>query len=163
MKLLFICTHNRCRSILAEAIANQVGSGKITAFSAGSSPQDAVHPMSLHHLQQSGYNTAGLKSQSWDEFESLEPDAIITLCDKAASESCPVWFDGSVMVHWGFPDPSNDDLPADQQKSKFERTMEVLNQRVNALTQSSMIDLRGEELRSSLEKIAEAFPSSSTG
>ncbi len=163
MKLLFICTHNRCRSILAEAITNQVGNGKIEAFSAGSSPQDAVHPMSLHHLQQSGYNTAGLKSQSWDEFESLAPDAIITLCDKAASESCPVWFDGSVMVHWGFPDPSNEDLPPEQQDSTFEHTMSVMNQRVSVLSQSSMIDLRGDDLRTFLEQIARDFPAQLVG
>lgn len=163
MKLLFICTHNRCRSILAEAIANKVGSGKISAYSAGSSPQDEVHPMSLHHLQQSGYNITGLKSQSWDEFESLEPDAIITLCDKAASESCPVWFDGSVMVHWGFPDPSNDELPAAQQKSKFQHTMDVMSRRISVLAQSSMIDLRGNELRTSLEQIARDFPSRQAG
>ena len=107
MKLLFICTHNRCRSILAEAITNHVSDGRIVAVSAGSAPQGEVHPMSLKYLDEHGVSLEGLSSQSWDDYENFSPDAILTLCDSAAQESCPVWFDHSVQVHWGLSDPSS--------------------------------------------------------
>ena len=91
MKLLFICTHNRCRSILSEAITNQRARGILTAASAGSAPVDAVHPLTLRFLQERGYDTAGLASQSWVDLEAFEPDRVITVCDTAAGEACPLW------------------------------------------------------------------------
>ena len=106
MKLLFICTHNRCRSILSEAITNQRARGILTAASAGSAPVDAVHPLTLRFLQERAYDTAGLASQSWVELESFEPDRVITVCDTAAGEACPLWMSDVEKVHWGLPDPS---------------------------------------------------------
>ncbi|MEC7468708.1 MAG: arsenate reductase ArsC, partial [Pseudomonadota bacterium] len=106
MKVLYICTHNRCRSILSEAITNHVAGDVITAKSAGSQPAGEVHPLSLKYLNEAGIPTEGLQSQSWDEFEAFAPDLVITVCDSAAGESCPVWFGKSVKVHWGLSDPS---------------------------------------------------------
>lgn len=106
MKILFICTHNRCRSILSEAIANGLAKGVIEARSAGSQPAGEVHPLSIKYLQQTGYDTQGLRSQSWDEFEDFQPDLVITVCDSAAGETCPVYFGKSLKVHWGLNDPS---------------------------------------------------------
>ena len=106
MKLLFICTHNRCRSILSEAITNQRARGILTAASAGSAPVDAVHPLTLRFLQERGYDTAGLGSQSWVDLEAFEPDRVITVCDTAAGEACPLWMSDVEKVHWGLPDPS---------------------------------------------------------
>ena len=109
MKLLFICTHNRCRSILSEAITNQRARGILTAASAGSAPVDAVHPVTLRFLQERGYDTAGLVSQSWVDLEAFEPDCVITVCDTAAGESCPLWMSDVEKMHWGLPDPSRVD------------------------------------------------------
>ena len=106
MKLLFICTHNRCRSILCEAIASQRGAGVIHAASAGSAPVDAVHPLTLRYLEERGYSTAGLRSQSWHDLEGFEPDRVITVCDSAAGEACPLWMGEVERQHWGLPDPS---------------------------------------------------------
>ncbi len=106
MKLLFICTHNRCRSILCEAIASQRGVGLLEAASAGSAPVDAVHPLTLRYLEERGYQTAGLQSQSWHDLETFEPDRVITVCDSAAGEVCPLWMGEVEKVHWGLPDPS---------------------------------------------------------
>jgi len=154
MKLLFICTHNRCRSILAEAVTNHIGAGRIKAFSAGSSPQHQVHPLSLHFLDQNGIDTQGLSSQSWDEFSELNPDAILTLCDNAASETCPVWFDSSVQVHWGLSDPSGGELPDGERAERFEATINVLERRIRALMQENNLSLRGQALEQKLHDIA---------
>ncbi len=106
MKILYICTHNRCRSILSEAITNHLTDGKIQAYSAGSQPVGEVHPLSLKYLQARGINNSNLTSQSWDEFENEKPDIVITVCDSAAKEPCPVWFGECLVTHWGLPDPS---------------------------------------------------------
>ena len=106
MKLLFICTHNRCRSLLCEAIVSQRGAGALQAASAGSAPVDAVHPLTLRYLEERGYSTDGLQSQSWHDLEGFEPDRAITVCDSAAGEVCPLWMGEVDKHHWGLPDPS---------------------------------------------------------
>jgi arsenate reductase len=106
VKLLFICTHNRCRSILCEAIASQRGAGFLEAASAGSAPVDAVHPLTLRYLGERGYQTTGLQSQSWEGLAAFNPDRVITVCDSAAGEVCPLWMGEVEKIHWGLPDPS---------------------------------------------------------
>nr|WP_297349890.1 arsenate reductase ArsC [uncultured Glaciecola sp.] len=106
MKILYICTHNRCRSILSEAITNGIAGDVIEARSAGSQPAGIVHPLSLKYLKQAGYLTQDLQSQSWDDFEDFEPDVVVTVCDSAAGETCPIYFTNSIKVHWGLSDPS---------------------------------------------------------
>lgn len=131
MKVLYICTHNRCRSILSEAITNAYASEHIQAQSAGSQPAGEVHPGTLQYLQQDGINTDQLKSQSWHEMEAFAPDVVITLCDSAAGESCPLWFGNSVKVHWGLADPSK--LSGQAQAEAFAQCIAIIKQRVTQL------------------------------
>lgn len=155
MKLLFICTHNRCRSILAEAITNHVAGHRITAASAGSSPQGAVHPLSLKYLQQHQIPIDGLKSQSWGEFEEFNPDAILTLCDSAAQEACPVWFKSTIQVHWGLQDPSKSEVDELQQQQLFNNTISILERRVKLLLECDFSSLSGTHLSQALQDIAQ--------
>ena len=131
MKLLFICTHNRCRSILSEAITNQRARGILTAASAGSAPVDAVHPLTLRFLQERAYDTAGLASQSWVELESFEPDRVITVCDTAAGEACPLWMSDVEKVHWGLPDPSRVDGDDETVRAAFMSVIDRIELKVD--------------------------------
>jgi arsenate reductase len=133
MKILYICTHNRCRSILSEAVTNQFGQGRLVAKSAGSQPAGEVHPLSLKYLAESGINTDGLQSQSWNEFEDFSPDIVITVCDSAAGESCPIWFGASVKVHWGLSDPSKLTGSEAELAAAFNQTILSIRQRVEQL------------------------------
>ena len=155
MKFLFICTHNRCRSILSEAITNHLARGKITAYSAGSQPVGEVHPLSIKYLQARGVATDGLKSQSWDDFESVEPDVVVTVCDSAANEQCPVWFGNCVKVHWGLPDPSKLDGTEDEIKDAFNSVMDTIEARIRKALTLDLEHLRPAELQSALAAITE--------
>ncbi len=133
MKILYICTHNRCRSILSEAITNHLSDGKILAKSAGSQPAGQVHPLSILHLQQAGINTDNLVSQSWDELESFAPDVVVTVCDSAAAESCPLWFGTAIKLHWGLADPSKVIGTSDEISQAFNSTINEISSRVEQL------------------------------
>lgn len=145
MKLLFICTHNRCRSIIAEAVCNQYGQGRFIARSAGSQPSGEVHPLSLKYLTEAGINTDGLCSQSWDEHESLQPDMVITVCDSAAGESCPVWFGKAMKVHWGVADPSRMQGDDEQIANAFRDTIALFRGRIEKLLASNADRLPADE------------------
>ena len=99
--LLFICTHNRCRSVLAEVIANNRFDDFYSACSAGSQPAGQIHPLTLEFLSARGPPTEGLRSQSWDDFADQEFDLVVTVCDSAANESCPLWMSDAPRAHWG--------------------------------------------------------------
>ncbi|MBE1300597.1 MAG: arsenate reductase ArsC [Alteromonadaceae bacterium] len=133
MKVLYICTHNRCRSILSEAITNHVAGDTMQARSAGSQPVGEVHPLSIKYLQEAGISVDGLQSQSWDEFEDFAPDLVVTVCDSAAGESCPVWFGKSVKVHWGLSDPSKLEGSEEEKAQAFRETISIITQRVQQL------------------------------
>jgi arsenate reductase len=107
--VLFLCTGNSARSILAEVLLNELGTGRYRAYSAGSRPSGTVNPGALEKLAAEGHATAGLESKSWDRFSSEEApefDIVITVCDNAAGESCPIWNGAPVTAHWGIPDPA---------------------------------------------------------
>lgn len=136
MKILFICTHNRCRSIVAEAIANHFGEGLIEAASAGSEPADKVHPMTLKALVANGIPVKGLHSKTWDDMEDFEADFVITVCDSAAGESCPLWFGMSLRAHWGLEDPSTIDGSEKEKLLAFNQTIEILTFRIKSLVET---------------------------
>ena len=107
--VLFLCTGNSARSVLAEAILNKIGAGKFRAYSAGSQPKGQVNPNTIHLLQKLGYETAGFRSKSWSEFAQPGApalDFVFTVCDDAAGETCPVWPGQPMTAHWGIPDPA---------------------------------------------------------
>lgn len=141
MKILYICTHNRCRSILSEAITNYLSQGKLQAFSAGSQPAGQVHPLSLKYLAEKGVPIDGLKSQSWNDFEVEQPDIVITVCDSAAAEVCPVWFGETVKVHWGLPDPSKLQGSEVEIRDAFYAVMATIEQRVHKLLELNLESL----------------------
>ncbi|WP_018982404.1 arsenate reductase ArsC [Salinimonas chungwhensis] len=153
MKILFICTHNRCRSVLSEAIVNHIAGATILAKSAGSEPAGQVHPLTLKYLAAAGYSTTGLQSQSWDDFEQFEPGVVITVCDAAAGEACPVYFSRSLKVHWGLPDPSKVSESEEQQKRAFEEVISEVERRAHALNAIAKADLEGDALRVALNKL----------
>ena len=153
MKILYICTHNRCRSILSEAITNRRAGGVIEAKSAGSQPTGTVHPLSIKYLEQTGYPVNNLESQSWDEFESFNPDIVITVCDSAAGETCPAYFGKSIKVHWGLSDPSKVSGSKEQKEQAFLNCISEINQRVKNLKTLAERNLSGETLRLELTKI----------
>lgn len=134
--LLFLCTGNSARSIMAEVLANQSGHGKFTAYSAGSQPRGEVNPMALQVLQEAGFSTDGLRSKPWDEFaqpDAPEMDLIITVCDRAAGETCPVWPGQPITAHWGVPDPAAAVGTAEEVHKAFVQAMLVLQQRISLL------------------------------
>ncbi|WP_143872164.1 arsenate reductase ArsC [Catenovulum sediminis] len=152
MKILYICTHNRCRSILSEAISNHFSDGKLEAKSAGSQPSGEVHPLSLKYLQEAGIATEGLQSQSWDEFEDFAPDIVVTVCDSAAGEACPVWFGNSVKVHWGLSDPSKLEGSESEKAEAFRATIAEIKSRVEALKSISVDVSEQTALRAALKE-----------
>lgn len=153
MNILYICTHNRCRSILSEAVTNQLGQGRIKAFSAGSQPAGEVHPLSLRYLAERGYATDGLQSQSWDDFENEELDLVVTVCDNAAQEACPVWFGNSLKLHWGLPDPSRLQGSEEEIRAAFMAVIDTIEQRVKTLLQLDVDKLSGDALQQALATI----------
>lgn len=161
MKLLFICTHNRCRSILAEAISRDViikNNSDWQVRSAGSQPAGVVYPGTINFLQQQEIATDGLQSQSWDEFEEYFADSeggpviAITVCDSAAGEACPVWFGQGIKAHWGLPDPSKLEDAAEQAEL-FEQVANTLTKRIKTLLTT---EISGEQqLRQLLTDLSE--------
>lgn len=133
MKILFICTHNRCRSILAEAICNHYGEGELEAISAGSSPAGQVHPLTLQALKAMGIPTESLSSQPLNVFENADIDYVITVCDKAANEPCPIWFSKSMQAHWGLKDPSSIEGDEETINAAFSNTITILQKRIKKI------------------------------
>lgn len=150
MKILYICTHNRCRSILSEAITNSLAGNVIQAKSAGSQPAGEVHPLSIKYLNQTGHATDGLMSQSWDDFDSFNPDLVVTVCDSAAGESCPLYFDNTLKVHWGLSDPSKVEGDEAQIEQAFLACISEITQRVEKLKHLAQQNLDQQSLKSAL-------------
>ncbi len=138
MNVLFLCTHNSARSILAEATLNHIGGGRFRAFSAGSSPREnqQPNPLALQVLAEAGISTEGLRSKNWDEFAAPgapHMDLIITVCDNAAGEVCPVWPGHPATAHWGYADPSEVKGTDGQKLEAFRRTLHAIRRRLDLL------------------------------
>ena len=155
LNVLFLCTHNSARSILAEALLNHMGHGKFKAFSAGSSPKDnqQPNPMALATLQKANISIEGLSSKSWDVF--AEPNAphmdlVITVCDNAAGEVCPYWPGQPATAHWGYADPSAGEGSDDEKMEAFKQTLHLIKRRLDIFTSLPMESLN----KMALEKTA---------
>lgn len=158
---LILCTHNSARSVLAEAMLNHHAARlgvDMRAYSAGSAPRGRIHPLALAVLQDAGVSTSGVRSKSWDEF--ARPDAprmrvVITVCDQAANEVCPLWPGSPVMVHWGYPDPSSTVGDDAVRRDAFELTRQALGYRVLQLLGLPLASLNDTELRAALQRLAQ--------
>jgi protein-tyrosine-phosphatase len=156
--VLFLCTGNSARSILAESILNRRGKGQFCGYSAGSHPNGEVNPFALALLKDLDYPTEGLRSKSWDEFStSSSPhfDFIITVCDYAAGETCPVWLGKPTTAHWGIPDPAAVQGTDIQKKAAFAHAFKLMSTRINlflSLPLSSIDQLRIKQEMDSIGK-----------
>ncbi len=140
MNILVLCTGNSARSILGEVLINSLDGDRFRAFSAGSKPVGRVNPGAIAKLDREGLPTKGLRSKSWDEFarpESPRIDVVITVCDSAAGESCPIWPGHPAVVHWGIPDPAS----ADDVDAAFDLAYDRLSRRITAMAEVKLEDL----------------------
>jgi arsenate reductase (thioredoxin) len=154
--VLFLCTGNSARSIMAEAILNKLGTGKFRAYSAGSQPKGQVHPESVRLLQSLGYETTGFRSKSWGEFArpgAPALDFVFTVCDDAANESCPVWPGQPMTAHWGVPDPAAATGSAAEIALAFKDAYRMLHQRIGVFTALPLRSLGQLSLQAKLKEI----------
>jgi protein-tyrosine-phosphatase len=154
--VLFLCTGNSARSIMAECAINRWGQGRFRGFSAGSHPKGEVHPMALRLLQRLNYRTQGLRSKSWDEFaEGKAPqlDFVFTVCDQAAGEVCPVWPGQPMTAHWGVDDPAAFVGPDDPKLRLFRNVYFQLERRIQIFTNLPIASLDRLSLQKRLDEI----------
>lgn len=154
LNVLFLCTGNSARSILAEAILAKDGAGRFASHSAGSFPKGQPHPMALTVLAARGYVADGWRSKSWNEFSGVDAapiDVVITVCDNAAGEVCPVWPGHPVQAHWGIEDPAA--VEGDGQRAAFEAAFDQMKARIEALLALPVETMAAEVLKSALRTI----------
>jgi arsenate reductase len=159
--VLFLCTGNSARSILAESILNDLGRGAFKAFSAGSIPKGQVHPLALELLERRGLPTKGLRSKSWDEFVAEGApaiDYIFTVCDNAAAEACPVWPGRPTSAHWGIPDPAAAEGSEQDRRLAFQLAFDSLTERIRRFVALPLGNLRGPDLKAALSEIGTLAP-----
>lgn len=156
--VLFLCSGNSARSIFAEAILNQEGRGRFRAWSAGSEPKGEIHPRALELLQKTNYPTAELRSKSWDEFsggEAPEMDFVITVCDRAAQEVCPVWPGQPMSAHWGVPDPVVVEGSAAEMQLAFVEAYRMLRNRIAVFVNLPIASLDRLSLKKRMDEIGQ--------
>jgi protein-tyrosine-phosphatase len=162
--VLFLCTGNSARSVLAECILNKIGAGKFQAFSAGSQPKGGVHPQTRALLDSLGYDTHSLRSKSWNEFAALGAapvDFIFTVCDAAAGESCPIWPGKPMTAHWGVPDPAAVQGSDAEIALAFKEAYRMLSRRIELFVALPFEKLDGMTIQSRLRdigKVGDAVP-----
>ena len=157
--ILFLCTHNSARSILGEALASMHPSGHFVGYSAGSTPGTQVNPFAAEIAHELGYPMEKLRSKSWDEFalpEAPKMDFIITVCDNAAGEVCPIWPGNPATAHWGFPDPSRVIGSDEERRRAFRDVMTGLKKRIDMLAALPLEKLDAISIQSALKKLAQA-------
>ncbi len=159
INVLFLCSHNAARSLLAEAILNHVGGARFRAFSAGTEParDQQPHPLTLEALQSAGVDTTGLHSKSWDEFtgpDAPQMDLVITVCDDAHGETCPVWPGHPATAHWSFPDPMQVQGDRDALLEMFKQIMHRMHQRLELFMNLPLASLDRLVLESHAREVA---------
>lgn len=164
LNVLFLCTHNSARSIIAECVMNSLGAGRFRGFSAGSQPSGRVHPYAMDMLKQLNYDTSGLSSKSWDVFAASDApslDFVFTVCDNAANEVCPVWPGQPISAHWGLPDPSAAQGTESERRFAFADTHRMLYQRISIFTSLPLATLDKLSLQKRLDDIGKSEATSS--
>jgi len=154
--VLFLCTGNSARSIVAECILNRAGNGRFRAYSAGSSPLGTVQPDALRLLTRLGYSTSELRSKSWNEFEAVGAPVmqfVFTVCDRAANEPCPVWPGQPMSAHWSIPDPAAVEGTAAERNLAYADTYRMLSNRIAAFVSLPIASLDKLSLRRELDRI----------
>jgi protein-tyrosine-phosphatase len=155
--VLFLCTGNSARSIIAECVLRAAGDTRFFAFSAGSHPRGEVHPYAMDLLKQHDYDIDGLRSKSWDEFAGPDApllDVVLTMCDDAASEVCPVWPGQPMTAHWGLADPAAVGGSEPEQRAAFAEALRILRERIDALVKLPIDSLDKPTLKKHLLEIA---------
>ncbi|SEN18968.1 arsenate reductase [Paracoccus alcaliphilus] len=159
LNVLFLCTGNSARSIIAESVLRQDGGGRFRAFSAGSQPQGEVHPTALRVLENFHYPTDGLRSKSWDEFAGADApvmDFVFTVCDQAAGETCPLWPGQPISAHWGVPDPAVATGTGLEREMAFIDTLRIMKNRIPVFTALPMTTLNRASLTTRLREIGQS-------
>jgi arsenate reductase (thioredoxin) len=159
LNVLFLCTGNSARSILAESILNREGMGRFKAYSAGSMPTGEVNPRALNLLRKMNYDVSGLRSKSWEEFAGPDApnlDFVFTVCDNAANEVCPIWPGQPMSAHWGLPDPASVEGTEAEKAFAFDDTYRMLNQRISIFVSLPLESLNRLSLQKQLDAIGKA-------
>ena len=158
MNILILCTGNSARSVMAEAILNRRGEGRFKAYSAGSKPAGAVNPVGSKLLAVKGYDTSKYRSKSWDEFsgsDAPQMDAVITVCDNAAGETCPLWPGTPVRTHWGFPDPAAVEGSEAQKLAAFDKVYCAIDAYMEKFVELSVERMDAGALKAAMQAIAD--------
>ena len=161
--VLFLCTGNSARSIIAECVLNKLGRGRFRAFSAGSFPKGEVHPYALELLRRQAFDTATLRSKSWNEFAvqgAPQLDFVFTVCDNARGEVCPIWPGQPMTAHWGMPDPAAVEGNEAERRLAFAETLRMLNNRIGAFVNLPLKSLDKLSLQQQIDEIGRDLPAS---
>lgn len=156
--ILILCTGNSARSIMAEALFNTVGKGRFHAYSAGSRPTGTVNPFALEQIRKLGYPMDSLRSKSWDEFAAADApvmDFVITVCDNAASETCPVWPGEPITAHWGFEDPAAAQGDDEKKRHAFQTVFLYLSNRVRLFAELPLVQLDKLAVKREMDRIGQ--------
>lgn len=153
MKILFMCTANSCRSVLCEGVFNHLAPAGMSAVSSGSFPSGRLNPRAVSTLQGLGIDTSALRSKGSESFQDNPPDIVITVCDKAGGETCPVYFGAAIKSHWGLADPSDIEGSDEEVQAAFDATVAKIRQRLTAFFALDPSALRPADLQHALDRI----------
>ncbi len=156
LHVLFLCVGNSARSIMAESILNHLAGDRFIGVSAGSQPAGAVHPEALRLLTEKGHNVSRLRSKSWDDYAGADTppiDFVVTVCDHAAAETCPIWPGHPMVAHWGVADPASVDGPGASQKQAFADAYDLLQKRITSFVSLPLAELSPSEQRAAMDRI----------
>ncbi|EUC12480.1 arsenate reductase ArsC [Paraburkholderia hospita] len=158
--VLFLCTGNSARSVMAEALLATLGKGRFRTYSAGSNPIGKINRFAIEQVRKTGYDLANLRSKSWDEFAISEPSApnmdfVITVCDQAAGEVCPLWPGHPASAHWSFSDPAAVEGPDESKRAAFKQVFQQIRCRVEALVEVPLDELDAAAIRAAVRRISD--------